>query len=568
VNQITSAADFDRALHAAEAKVVGGLSPTALTIAYLDWALHMANQPGRQNQLFKQAIADLQALVKQAAGGTADTITPPPGDHRFVHPGWQTPPFSLAAQGFLRAERWWSDATSNLPGLSAAHERMVNFMSRQMLDMFSPSNIAMLNPEVVEATRQSGGKTLQAGAKLLIADLKAGKSKKTARLPLVPGKEVAITPGQVVLRNQLIELIQYTPSTPLVHAEPILIVPAWIMKYYILDLSPQNSMIKFLVDQGFTVFCISWCNPTAAERNIGLDDYRTLGVMAALDAVRALCGAEKTHAVGYCLGGTLLTIAAAAMARDGDDRLASMTLLATQTDFTEAGELELFINESQLAFLDDVMWSQGYLDSTQMAGAFQMLRSNDLIWSRLVRRYYLGEEDHPNDMMSWNQDATRMPYRMHSDYLHHLFEHNDLAEGRLLAGRAPISVGDIHLPIFAIGTETDHIAPWHSVYKLHLLNSSEITFVLTSGGHNAGVVSEPGHKHRHYRLLCRKAEGHYQPPDEWLAAAPLSEGSWWTPWAAWLAAREAAMRTPPPLGDADKGYPALEPAPGHYVLER
>jgi polyhydroxyalkanoate synthase len=327
-------------------------------------------------------------------------------------------------------------------------------------------------------------------------------------------------------------------------------------------------MVRFLVAQGFTVFCISWVNPGPGLRDAGMDDYRKLGVMAALDAVSAVCGSRKIHGVGYCLGGTLLSIAAAAMARDHDERLASLTLLAAQTDFTEAGELQLFISEAQLAFLDDVMWAKGYLDSTQMAGAFQMLRSNDLIWSRLVRRYYLGEADHPNDMTSWNMDATRMPYRMHSEYLHTLFQNNDLAEGRLLAGGRKISIADIHLPVFLIGTETDHVAPWHSVYKFLLLNPGEITFVLTSGGHNAGVVSEPGHAHRHYRMALRAADGLYAGPEDWLAAAPLTGGSWWEPWAAWLAERSGDRGPPPEMGCATAGYAVLENAPGRYVLAR
>ena len=371
-----------------------------------------------------------------------------------------------------------------------------------------------------------------------------------------------------MFRNELIELIQYAPRTEKVRPEPILIVPAWVMKYYILDLSPHNSMIRYLVDQGYTVFCISWLNPSAEQRELHFDDYRTKGVMAALDAVQAISGAAKIHATGYCLGGTLLTIAAAAMARDQDNRLASLTLLAAQTDFTEAGEMQLFINESQLAFLDDIMWQKGYLDSTQMAGAFQSLRSNDLIWSRLVRRYYLGEEEHPNDMMSWNLDATRMPYRMHSEYLWHLFQNNNLAEGQFPAGGKPVSLTDIAGPFFVVGTETDHVAPWRSVHKLHLLNSEDLTFVLTSGGHNAGIVSEPGHPHRHYRSLHRPPEGKYHAPDEWMQAATLTEGSWWPAWTAWLDALSGEPVAPPPMGNAKAGYKCLEPAPGQYILQR
>jgi len=250
-------------------------------------------------------------------------------------------------------------------GVSLSHERMISFMTRQVLDMFAPSNIPFLNPEVIDATRATGGKNLQQGLKNFLADLALTAQQGPVPLPLQPGRDVAITPGQVVFRNELIELIQYAPRTEKVRPEPILIVPAWVMKYYILDLSPHNSMIRYLVDQGYTVFCISWLNPSAEQRELHFDDYRTKGVMAALDAVQAISGAAKIHATGYCLGGTLLTIAAAAMARDQDNRLASLTLLAAQTDFTEAGEMQLFINESQLAFLDDIMWQKGYLDSTQ-----------------------------------------------------------------------------------------------------------------------------------------------------------------------------------------------------------
>jgi len=557
---------FDRALHAAEAKLSGGLSPASIGLAYLDWAVHLANQPGRRAALAKTAMQDGFALWRQALGQTIEPLTPPADDHRFAHPGWREPKYFLAEQAFLRTERWWRNATTGIPGVAATHERMVAFLARQLVDICSPSNMPGLNPEVVEATKARHGENLARGAKLFFDDLNQASG--PAALPMPPGKDLAITPGCVVFRNELIELLQYTPTTQTVRPEPILIVPAWIMKYYILDLSPANSMVKFLVAQGFTVFCLSWTNPGAQLRDVGLDDYRRLGVMAAIDAVSAIGGSQKIHAVGYCLGGTLLSIAAAAMARDHDERLKSLTLLAAQTDFTEAGELQLFISEGQLAFLDDVMWSKGYLDSSQMAGAFQMLRSNDLIWSRLVRRYFLGEDDHPNDMMSWNMDATRMPYKMHSQYLRNLFLENDLAEGRLRAGGRELSIADIRAPVFLIGTETDHIAPWHSVYKFLLLNPGRLTFVLTSGGHNAGVVSEPGHKHRHFRLFLRLAEATYTAPEDFLAQTPVQEGSWWLPWAAWLAAESGPPAPPPETGHAPAGYPALGPAPGHYVLQR
>jgi polyhydroxyalkanoate synthase len=377
---------------------------------------------------------------------------------------------------------------------------------------------------------------------------------------------VAVTKGSIVYRNKLIELIQYAPLTDKVRPEPILIVPAWIMKYYILDLSPQNSLVRYLVEQGHTVFMISWKNPDAGDRDLTLDDYRRLGVMAALDAIGGIVPDQKVHAVGYCLGGTLLSIAAAAMARNGDARLASLSLLASQVDFTEPGELALFINESQLAFLDSVMWKQGYLNTTQMAGAFQMLRSNDLIWSRIVREYLMGERAQMNDLMAWNADATRMPYRMHSEYLRKLYLNNDLAEGRLKVDGRPVHVSDIRVPIFAVGTVKDHVAPWRSAFKIDMLSDTDVSFALTSGGHNAGIVSELGHPRRTYRVRHRKAEDLHMDPDTWLNETPEREGSWWPAWVDWLTAHSGDMSGPPPMGCKD--HPPLEDAPGTNVFQK
>ncbi len=296
-----------------------------------------------------------------------------------------------------------------------------------------------------------------------------------------------------------------------------------------------------------------------------MEDYRTLGVMAALDAVSAQVPGTPIHAIGYCLGGTLLAIAAAAMARDGDQRLKSMTLFAAQTDFTEAGELMLFIDDSQVTFLEELMEEQGYLDSRQMAGTFQLLRSNDLVWSHIIRDYLMGEREPMTDMMAWNADATRMPPRMHSEYLRDLFLNNDLAEGHYLAGGRPVALSDIKVPIFAVGTQTDHVAPWRSTHKIHLLTDAEITYVLTTGGHNAGIISEIGHKHRSFQMLTRPAESHYMDPDSWLAMAPRKEGSWWPALAAWLDQRSG------PWVDAnrfdDRAGASLGPAPGTYVLQ-
>jgi len=552
--------DLDRIFHAGEARLTGGLSPVGQWLAYADWALNLANAPFRRAELVGTAIKQGRRMLEAATG--QHVIDPLPQDRRFRDAAWQQPPYAFLHQAFLLMEEWWAEASDGGSGVDHHNAEVVSFGIRQKLDMFSPSNLPWLNPEVMAETVKTGGANIPAGFANLLEDLRQKAGAPPSVKPIyVVGETLAVTPGRVVFRNELIELIQYTPTTETVRPEPILIVPAWIMKYYILDLSPHNSLIRFLVDQGYTVFAISWRNPGSDQRDLSMDDYRTLGPMAALDAIGRVCGPVPVHGCGYCLGGTLLSITAAAMARDGDERLASVSLLAAQTDFTEAGELQLFISDSQLAFLDDVMAQSGTLDSAQMAGAFQMLRSNDLVWSQAINSYMLGRHDESSDLMAWNADGTRMPARMHSEYLRRLFLNNALAEGHFAAGGKPVSLTDIHVPFFVVGTETDHIAPWHSVYKIHLLNPGEITFVLTSGGHNAGIVSEPGHAHRSFRLGTHAAGATYVDPDEWTASAERRDGSWWPVWTDWLDQRSGPAQQPPALGDG----PA---APGSYVLEK
>ena len=567
---VWSLAELDRRIHAAQGRLTQGLSLEALALAFFDWGMHLANAPYRRVDLAHLALQQARSLFAAALGiRPAPCIEPQAGDHRFTSPAWQRQPFALLEQAFLLNEAWWQAAATGLPGVAGVHERIVAFAVRQMLDVASPSNVPWLNPEVIEATLQTGGHNLLDGLANFAADIRhATTGEPVADTGFQVGRDLAATPGRVVLRNALMELIQYAPATPTVRPEPVLIVPAWIMKYYILDLSAQNSLIRWLVGQGYTVFCISWRNPDASMAETSFDDYRRHGVMAALDAVLAITGAKRVHAAGYCLGGTLLAMAAAAMAGSGDKRLASVTLFAAQTDFTEAGELQLFVTEAQLATLDDMMWEHGTLDSRQMAGAFQLLRSNDLIWSRIVKSYLLGQRETPNDLMAWNADATRMPYRMHSEYLRSLFLHNDLAEGRFEVEGRPVSLADISGPFFVVATETDHVAPWRSVYKLQLQNEGDITFVLTSGGHNAGIVSEPGHPHRHFRIRERLRGGHYIGPDEWAELAEPELGSWWPVWGNWLAEHSGPPVAPPGMGAAAQGFPPLDPAPGRYVLER
>ena len=555
----------DSLVHAAEARLTLGLSPTAMWLAYLDWATHLGNAPFTRMELARAALRHGALWLQALAGCTV--IQARPRDRRFEYPAWNRFPFHLLQQSFLLLEDWWAGAAEPPAGVNAHSARIVAFAARQWLDLLSPSNFPWLNPEVLEATVKQSGGNLLSGTQTFLADLQRLSSGAHADHEPQVGRELAVTPGNVVFRNELIELIQYIPTTTEVRPEPILVVPAWIMKYYILDLSPQNSLIRHLVSHGYTVFAISWRNPDASMRDVSFDDYRVRGPMAALDAVQAVTGATRIHGCGYCLGGTLLSVAAAAMARDGDLRLTSLSLLAAQTDFSEAGELQLFISEDQLSFLNDLMASQGYLDSHQMAGAFQMLRSNDLVWSRMIHSYLLGRPAPTSDLMTWNADGTRMPARMHGEYLRWMYLENRLAEGKMQVDGRPVSLADIKLPLFVVGTETDHVAPWHSVYKIHLLNDGEITFVLTSGGHNAGIVSEPGHPHRHFRIGGRPAEGNYIGPDEWLARTAPSDGSWWPRWVTWLDRHSKPAITPPAPGNAAAGYPVLCAAPGEYVLQ-
>jgi len=468
---------------------------------------------------------------------------------------------------------------TNVRGVTKQHENVMEFASRQVLDMLSPSNFLATNPVAQQQTMATLGANLVRGLQNFVEDYQRtvhGKPPIGAESFQV-GRDVATTPGKVVYRNHLIELIQYAPITDMVRPEPILIVPAWIMKYYILDLSPTNSLVRYLTERGFTVFMISWKNPggTACwehlddnDRNLGMEDYRQLGIMAALDAIQKIIPDRKIHSVGYCLGGTLLSIAAAAMARDCDERLKTVTILAAQQDFTEAGELTLFINESQVSFLESLMWAQGCLDAKQMLGAFQLLRSKDLIWSRIVQDYLMGQRTSMTDLMAWNADATRMPYRMHSEYLRELFLNNDLAEGRFKVENRTIALSDIRAPIFALGTERDHVAPWRSVFKIHLLADTDITFLLTTGGHNTGIVSAPDRRDRTYWILRKDAGDRYLDPDAWLERARRKDGSWWPAWIAWLEARSGAPVAPPVMGASETRYPALQNAPGTYVLER
>jgi polyhydroxyalkanoate synthase subunit PhaC len=566
---------LDIPLKASIGRITHGVSPAALTAAFHDWAGHLVASPGKQLSLLVSAqrawltygleLAEL--LQGLGASGIAS-------DKRFAHPDWQQPAFAAMAGAFLRTQQWWHEATTGVPGVSPHHEQAVEFVARQMLDVLSPSNGVLSNPEVLQRTVASGGRNLADGALNFWREAQlvmAGQPPPGAE-HFRPGKEVAASPGQVVYHNHLIELIQYEPATARVRPEPVLIVPSWIMKYYILDLSARNSLVRFLVGQGHTVFMVSWRNPTAEDRDIGMDDYLEQGVMQALRAVQRAQPHRQVHLAGYCLGGTLVAMAAALLAREEEAVLKTLTLLAAQTDFEEPGEIGLFIDDSQVSFLEEIMAEQGYLDGRQMAGAFALINSRDLVWSRLVREYLLGRRTALDDLHAWNADATRLPARMHSEYLRGMYLRNDLAEGRFMARGRPLCLQDIRVPTFVVGTERDHVSPWRSVYKVHSLLACQITFVLTTGGHNVGIVNPPVGDAAGVAISHRVAEhgpgAPHLPPEAWYEHAAVHAGSWWPTWHAWLAAQGGVPVRPLPLGGSGTGrLEPLYPAPGRYVLQ-
>lgn len=569
---------LDRSLQFAVGKLTGGISPAALMLAFFDWYFHVIIHPAKQLELYEAYEQIVLYFFKQYFGHMAGDNTgeycplTSPTDKRFVEKSWQTFPYSFFYESFLLIQNWWHEAATHVRGANHHHTDVVDFTLRQILDMLSPSNSIFTNPEIQKATFEQNGQNLMKGFQNLLDDIRRYQE----NLPpagsenFVIGENMAVTPGKIIYRNRLIELIQYSPSTDKVYTEPVLITPAWIMKYYILDLSPKHSLVNYLVKKGHTVFMISWKNPKKKDRDLGMEDYLNLGIMSALDVISAVVPKKKIHLVGYCLGGTLSAIAAATMARDNDERLGTMTLLAAQTDFNEPGELGLFIDESQITFLENMMQEKGYLDTHQMANAFQLLRSNDLIWSRLIHDYMLGVRKPLTDLMAWNADATRMPYKMHSEYLRKLFLHNQLAEGKFIVKNKPIALIDIKCPIFVVATERDHVSPWHSVFQINLLTMGDVTFTLTSGGHNVGIVSLPSKKtKRYYRLSTLKENDRFVDADSWYESTKTTNGSWWPAFEKWLTKHSHRQKVAPPsMGCANEGYFPLEDAPGSYVLQK
>ncbi len=539
-----------------------GVSPAAVENAFHAWGTQLWQSPGTMAATASYPLLNSLDFIKKLTG---DKCLSCANDPRFASPSWGLWPWRFYMETFLFLEKWSQEATHDVPGLGKQEERMVSFTTRQITDALCPANYVVTNPDLTYKTISQGGLNLAQGGWNAVDDIRrlAMNEPPQEDTRFVVGKNLAVTPGEVIYRNNLIELIQYAPTSKTVFKEPVLILPAWIMKYYILDLSAHNSLVKYLVDQGHTVFMVSWKNPGQEDGDLGLNDYYRLGAKAAIDEVCRQFPKSKIHLAGYCLGGTLAAITAAAMAQNDDNRLKSLSLFAAQTDFTDAGELMVFVSESTVSFMKNMMRMQGYLDTKQMAGAFQMLRSYDLIWSKMVNDYLEGKRRDTFDLTAWNADTTRMPYKMHSEYLEKLFLNNDFAHGKYVLDDKTISPTDIKIPVFAVSTEKDHVAPWQSVYKVHLLVNGEVTFVLTQGGHNAGIVSEPGHPNRAYRIDTRKPGQAYADPDIWRSRAEKREGSWWLSWHDWLVKHSSAETMQSPSIP-----PGLCKAPGTYILQK
>ena len=562
-----AARNIDKELRGQVASLTRGLSPIDVATAFVDWAGHLALSPAKQLSLVESAVRNAIEFGELNGKALRRDDLPPVADRRMQSELWQRWPFNVFAHGHRLAKEFTTEATSGIEGVSQNHDQLVRFLALQVIELLSPANMPLTNPEFLAATRDENGANLRRGATNLIEDMRRKRRGERAQglENYGVGKDIGITPGKVIYQNRLIELIQYEPQTEEVASEPVLIVPAWIMKYYILDLSPHNSMVNYLVGKGKTVFIISWKNPGAEDRDIGMHEYLHEGVLAALDAVSKIVPDSKIHAVGYCLGGTLLSIAAAYMAREGDDRLKTMSLFAAQIDFREAGEITTLLGESTFAFLEAMMRRQGYLGIENMVGAFSSLRVSDLVHGPRVQRYLLGEDRSLNDLMAWNEDGTRLPYKMHTEYLRNCYMENNLAEARYKFDGKPVCIGDITVPSFVLGTVTDHVAPWKSVYKALRLMDNELTFALTTGGHNAGIVSGPEHPRRKHQIGPRAQRDLYCDPDRWAESTEVVDGSWWPAWNDWLDWHTSGKSAVPALGNPEAGLTVLRDAPGEYV---
>jgi polyhydroxyalkanoate synthase subunit PhaC len=488
-------------------------------------------------------------------------------DKRFAAPEWHlNPVYRTLKEVYLLASDWLLKRVDEVDGnLDPAERQRIEFHLRQFVDAMSPTLMLMSNPAALHKAIETGGASVVAGARNLTADLNAGRLTMVDAEAFAPGRNLALTPGKVVHRNRLIELIQYSPSSEQVHKTPLLILPPWINKFYILDMQPKNSMIRYLVGQGFTVFVISWKNPDASMDDIGIEDYMDLGALEASDVAREITGSPTVNAMGYCIGGTLLTLTLATLAAKGDDRFNSASFMVSLQDFARVGDTAVFMDEPAIDLIEQQMMERGYLDSREMSNMFNLLRSNDLIWSSVVNNYLLGNKPPAFDLLYWNADSTRMTRAAHSWYLRNTYIENNLVKPAkvTLKGEA-IDLARIRLDTYAVGAEKDHIVPWDAAWRITQLFGGDVRFVLSSSGHIAGIINPPGGKGNYWTRELKDADA--SSPEQWLQSATKHEGSWWADWSAWLSARSGEKGKPPSVGN--KKYPPLENAPGTYVLEK
>jgi polyhydroxyalkanoate synthase len=554
--------------------------PTAATAdplnignAFMEMTAKLMSDPAKLVEANLNLWQDYMSLWQNTARRmmgeqTQPVVTPDSGDRRFKDEMWQENEiFDFIKQSYLLSARWMQGVVKNVEGLDDHTAKKVDFYTRQFVDAMAPSNFVLTNPEVLRATVESRGENLLKGLNNLLDDLERGKGNLAIKMTdydaFKVGENIAVTPGKVVFQTDLMQLVQYDPTTEQVFEKPLLVVPPWINKFYILDLRPKNSFIKWAVDQGHTVFVISWVNPDEKLAHKGFGDYMLEGTLAAIDAIEKATGAKQVDAAGYCLGGTLLACTLAYLAAKGEERIASATFFTTMTDFKEPGELGVFIDEEQLSALETRMNHAGYLDGRDMATTFNMMRANDLIWSFVVNNYLLGKDPFPFDLLYWNSDSTRMPAAMHSFYLRKMYQENKLIEpGGIELNGVSIDLGNIKTPIYMLSTREDHIAPWQSTYSLTQHVSGPIKFVLSASGHIAGVVNPPAANKYCYWTNAKKPKN----PEVWLAGSTQVEGSWWTDWQKWVekfAGKMVAARAP----GAGK-LKAIEAAPGSYVKAR
>ncbi|CAN5898638.1 class I poly(R)-hydroxyalkanoic acid synthase [soil metagenome] len=496
-------------------------------------------------------------------------VEPGKGDRRFSAPEWQDNPYyQTLKQMYLLASEYLLREADATNGHDSEEEEKLKFHLKQFVDAMAPMNFLISNPEALRRVMETGGQSLVEGARHLTEDLQQGQLSMTDLTAFEPGENLAITPGKVVYRNELIELIQYEPQTEQVYSIPMLIIPPWINKYYILDMRPENSMVNYLVHQGFTVFVVSWKNPDASMEDIEFEDYMDLGLLESANVVRDITGSDTINPMGYCIGGTLLSMTLAYLAAKGEDRVfGPSTFMVALQDFEKVGEMGVFIDEPQVDFMEQQMLERGYLDKSQLYNMFNLLRSNELIWANVVNNYLLGQKPPAFDLLYWNSDGTRMTRAAHTFYLRNTYLENNLIEpGKLVLKDVPIDLSKIEGGIYAVGAEKDHIVPWYSAWRVGQLVSGKVRFILASSGHIAGMINPPAKEKGRHWVNEKGDAGDYATAEEWQENATEREGSWWTDWVAWLNKRSGKKVDPPKMGS--KTHPPIEDAPGTYVRER